>query len=791
MFGNISSKGRPLRFAFLIKPNDKKALLSAIELNSVLWGGTYNPIIPLFKRKTKRWRRDAFRKTVEDITLGYIKAFDPDYLVCDFEPPAYVKDLGVDILRTHQILPSKEDPEKFSFGIGLWEILQWIYHDHFRFIQRFPTKVVVPKIPSRDATFWASWFGKLPDKFYKDFISSGYVEAMSVTTPRANQLDKLLSEKAIFPRRLMQHGIETLSRGNFSRENILFYLNPSDFIDVIDFWNLRAVGRAVLPIPSPLKDDPSLKKIAKEYIEDSRGTHRYNPVIKFRATIIPASSKTMDDTKSFVDSLNLEKDDDGTNPILMQHWYPRVWDDWAREKDSASPHDIYFASESEAEINDVKGRLTLPISKPEGIEDPLIGKPKFANEISFNVYGDLEKYAEVFPQDHGEKLSRQLDSVRAFGEWRIGRNGLVRLASSFRPISWELPKAEDIFSAWIEDRGWSFELSTAGKLAKVLYKQIEGWTHGFAHKEILTLIEEMAKSIDGEGRDKSVAYIKDRLKQITGSNRRFEKFLEMNIFTLGINTKCPNCQRGSWFEIDKLNKTLNCPKCLQDFKAIDTVSDGNWSYKTVGPLSVPHHADGAICVVLSVDFFSEMRMGSIQTTPVYSFNSQKKGSKKKLEADFAFLWRESAWGEKAEGVAFGEAKTFNEFKKADFQRMKTMGKEFPGAVLIFSTLREELTPFEVEELKKLTRFGNKHWKSDRPINPVLILTGNELMSQFGPPLCWSDEEEKKYRDCSGVLGLAKATQQKYLGIKAWDQTWHEEWEKKRQQRQVKKEQETK
>jgi hypothetical protein len=121
---------------------------------------------------------------------------------------------------------------------------------------------------------------------------------------------------------------------------------------------------------------------------------------------------------------------------------------------------------------------------------------------------------------------------------------------------------------------------------------------------------------------------------------------------------------------------------LQDFKAIDTVSDGNWSYKTVGPLSVPHHADGAICVVLSVDFFSEMRMGSIQTTPVYSFNSQKKGSKKKLEADFAFLWRESAWGEKAEGVAFGEAKTFNEIRqilsgiKQWYKPADLVGKQF-------------------------------------------------------------------------------------------------------------------
>ena len=111
--------------------------------------------------------------------------------------------------------------------------------------------------------------------------------------------------------------------------------------------------------------------------------------------------------------------------------------------------------------------------------------------------------------------------------------------------------------------------------------------------------------------------------------------------------------------------------------------------------------------------------------------------------------------------------------------MKAIAKDFPGAVLIFSTLREELTHFELEELKKLSKMGNKRWKSERPINPVMILTGTEIFSPHGPPYCWPDNEHEKYRDCHGILGLAKATQQKYLGVKAWDVVWHEEYEKKR------------
>ncbi len=37
---------RPIRFAFLVKPNDSKRLLEIFQINTCLWGGKFNPIIP-------------------------------------------------------------------------------------------------------------------------------------------------------------------------------------------------------------------------------------------------------------------------------------------------------------------------------------------------------------------------------------------------------------------------------------------------------------------------------------------------------------------------------------------------------------------------------------------------------------------------------------------------------------------------------------------------------------------------------------------------------------------------
>ena len=48
--GSVTIKVRPLRIAFIVDPSDREGLQEAIKINSTLWGGTYNPIIPAFRR---------------------------------------------------------------------------------------------------------------------------------------------------------------------------------------------------------------------------------------------------------------------------------------------------------------------------------------------------------------------------------------------------------------------------------------------------------------------------------------------------------------------------------------------------------------------------------------------------------------------------------------------------------------------------------------------------------------------------------------------------------------------
>src|SRR5690606_15613305 len=144
-----------------------------------------------------------------------------------------------------------------------------------------------------------------------------------------------------------------------------------------------------------------------------------------RANIIPSSSQTMEKARDFVMSLGMEKDEEGNNPILLHYSYPRIWDVWARGKDHASHHDVYYNFDKVVDLTESNDRILLPVSIPDNIEIPFTSNPILANEISYNIYGDIEKYAEVFPKVYGNNLKRTIGSM-GIREWRIGRNGLVR-----------------------------------------------------------------------------------------------------------------------------------------------------------------------------------------------------------------------------------------------------------------------------------------------------------------------------------------------------------------------------
>src|SRR5712691_2875097 len=105
MIGSVDVKTRPLRLAYLIDPRNAAQIREAIRLSSSLWGGTYFPMLPVYKRIPKTWAEMHFSRPKPDAVLrGYLEAFEPDVLVqFSTEVPAFITATGITIVPPQDI----------------------------------------------------------------------------------------------------------------------------------------------------------------------------------------------------------------------------------------------------------------------------------------------------------------------------------------------------------------------------------------------------------------------------------------------------------------------------------------------------------------------------------------------------------------------------------------------------------------------------------------------------------------------------------------------------------------
>ena len=116
--GSLKVKVRPLRLAFLVPPKDETAIRMAIETSSFLWGGAFNPILPVLPRLPKGSKRIGGTATTAQAMLeGYLDTFDPDFVVkVGALESADLKFGDRDIIKCSEIVEGIKDDGTPGFG---------------------------------------------------------------------------------------------------------------------------------------------------------------------------------------------------------------------------------------------------------------------------------------------------------------------------------------------------------------------------------------------------------------------------------------------------------------------------------------------------------------------------------------------------------------------------------------------------------------------------------------------------------------------------------------------------
>jgi len=602
--GSYKIKVRPLRIAFFVDPQDRKGLQEAIEINSLLWGGEFNPIIPAFRRTPNNWepRRITTLPKPTKIIDGYLDGFDPDLVVkigiCE------TRDFNIgnrEVITSNALLGELIKEGRTGYGIGLFDILNEFIRKELKYTRTKPLEITFPRISKAHHLFLSSVFGVLPDDVHKiideEFKSSLGNKIFKCTI---NNFSTLLEPRNIFTRR-----ITSWKLNRYFENPTLFVCDAKKCLDIIDYWNLRAAGYYVIPIPIQAKKIENVRSLASKFINDNYLPYRHNPNMFSDTTVQVSRSLKEEEVSEFVKSLKIPVGDiTKRSKYSVRWWYPRLWDTWARDNASEG---IKFAYSHEVEHSLSEGQNRLEIRT----EDPKIdisgyysGHTKFANEFSFTFYEKKEPMAEIFPEG-----SRELSTaIGRFGyrEWRFSKTGPVFLANNHNDLIFmDLPRAEPVMIEWLRERGWKVELSAPGRIAKQIFKQVGGrWgINLFAHEGIIRLMGSL-ETEKGVPRQRIIQELNKVIKD-DGLFLKADKFLnlllDVKVIKLGAQIKCPICTRYNWYELNKLDYMLDCRFCLSSYEPPTcTPKDIKWSFQHIG---APRNENNSVPVKIIIGLY--------------------------------------------------------------------------------------------------------------------------------------------------------------------------------------------
>ena len=363
---------------------------------------------------------------------------------------------------------------------------------------------------------------------------------------------------------------------------------------------------------------------------------------------------------------------------------------------------------------------------------------------------------------------------------------------------WSLVDGTTAFNQWLNDKGMPAIRSDAGRTTEQIIQTLGGLQRGvlcLAHKGVIELLDEMTGKLTKATHYKEFKNkIHSAIDHESLRDRTANTLVERKAVELGLELKCSKCSSWSWYSLKQLDYLLTCDLCREqyDFPVINPMNykHSRWAYRVIGPFALPDYAQGGYAAALAIHFFAEVIGGFDRAEVAWSSAQKLKLQEEPVEVDF-MLWyrRKDIFGtersffgtglpifgmDRPTETVFGEAKSFGEhaFKQDDVDRMKLLAEKFPGAILVFATMKEDLSAEEIDRIKELAKWGREYDKKRRQTRaPVIVLTGTELFTTGSLTTSWK-EKGGRHEDLADQTSLgapnlrilANFTQHLYLDL---------------------------
>lgn len=780
---------RPIRFGFLVRPDDEEKVLDIFRINTCLWGGRFNPIIPFFQDVPSWWERGNYRfEDVKQIINGYLDFFEPDFLV---EAEKGIADgFGFDTNRVLQLADILEDPVEGGwneYGLSVHDLYSKLYNDEFQFESRHKHNIM--HVEAKDNIFdgfVAAHFGSFPvqEQFgYFEQNYKGIFDPKYITLDAATFLDMYESGWTS----ALGIGCAKFRIDYYARSDpALFILDAQESVDLVDFWNLRAVSQNIVPIPLQWIEDLSL--FCKKFILNNYRLARSDSddVSVYPTSMFSRSIPDNDIEEIHKNYLHVDKERANT----LQTWYPPIWRK-PSEKVFSPKRPILEADKRSMDIQVDADNPSIQFEPlfPEFVSEHG-SKFRLANVVQLQDWGNADQIATVFPCNY---RNPSLPTFQLIGEHLLPTTEGFVVFPEYRNVTelWNLVDGATAFQQWFNSNEISSVLSDAGRATQQIIQTLGGfWAVGrLANKGVIELLNEMSKHpITKTAHYKEFqnkihnAITDERLRNLT-----FETLVKCKVVELGLELKCSKCGSWNWYSVKGLDYSLVCDLCLKQF-GFPTTSPvsgkySRWAYRLVGPFALPGYANGGYAAALTIRFFANVVSRISRSAVTWASGQELKLlTGKKVEVDF-MLWhqRKQIFGmDHPTERVFGEAKSFGRdaFAQDDINKIQSLAETFPCSILVFATMREatELCQEEINRIKKLAEWGREYDKERQQTRaPVIVLTGTELFATESLERSWKEKggmHEALIRPgwirTDNLRVLADLTQRLYLGMPSYD-----------------------
>ena len=783
---------RPTRIAFLVRPRDLTSLRRIMRLCTCLWGGAYNPIIPVCRSLPREWKSAGI--TGPQLTAGYLQFFEPD-VYAEAKPglakAAGLSDLDMGVRRPRVV--SLDDfvrtQDQLRFGTDIFDFYNALYQKEYKFVFRQDQGICAFRPGGKADTFIEAVFGVFP-KSRLEYVSSAFEHIFEPTLlkPTAENCLKVIDKGRYFPLAFTRHDIQALSE-NWQENPRVFILDPANPFDLIDLWNLRLFQSAVLPVNVDWIGETC--SLLRKFIRNNFWPWTARPQGPMNATVVEFARSLSPGIRHIVG--------EQLKGLPKDSWYAKdSYDPIWRAERSLYPLNV-SADNKELSMDYSRAEPDVYVEfqalSPAFARDFAASEARWVNVLNIHDYGEPSGLATFW-------LSSAQDPHRSStgfgGPVLFSRAGLVLpQRHKGHRVLLNISSGKKAIIKFFKRCGFEVGDSDPGRIADQILSAVDGFSGSgiLAHKETLELLDKMAKSVRVRSRQPNhrqsagetwLEEYPDRTSPVEEwasllakrSNEQspsptMDEFVKAGALKLGLCVNCPNCRKRNWYGLREIDSHIQCSRCLKRFPFPQGALDFRrtpWHYRVAGPFSVPDFAGGAYATILSLRTFARC-LGGPEASLVFSTNLDIMIDETVVETDFTFLFRRQRvfgrWEEPL--IVAGEAKSFAQdaIKERDIERLKLLAGKIPGIFLVIAILKERLSPQEAKRVTRLARWGRSLCRDGRPRAQVIILTATELFVQDNIADAWRRKGGEHARLCEAGrldnLGtLAKRTQRLYL-----------------------------